>query len=95
MTPEYLEELADLADPDQLWRTPVLERDKLTDQQRQQLDTGVALRRHADHVRRLRELLGTGTSLLYTPLSVSGVATKKVPAPDSHLALLPKRKPPS
>ncbi len=88
MEPDYLEALADLADPEKLWQRPALERFDMTPQQRQQLDTGVALRRHADHVRRLRELLGSGKSLLITPLSVSGVATKTVPTPESHALLL-------
>ena len=92
MTPEYLEELADLADPEQLWKLPVFDQLDLSQEKRHQLDAGVALRRHADHVRRLRELLGTGQSLLITPLSPSGTATKKVPIPESHVRLLPKER---
>lgn len=81
MTPEYLEELADIADPSKLWRMSGLARDCFTPEQKRQLDTGVALRRHASHVRRLRELLGTGKSLLMTPLSLSGQDIRDVPMP--------------
>jgi hypothetical protein len=81
MTPEYLEELADIADPSKLWRMYGLARDCFTPEQRRQLDTGVALRRHASHVRLLRGLLGTGKSLLLTPLSLSGQDIRDVPMP--------------
>lgn len=93
MTPEYIEELADLADPGKLWRLPALAQLDLPPEQRRQLDAGVALRRHASHVRRLNELLGTGSSLLITPLSTNGTATKIVPMPESHQRLLPKHRP--
>lgn len=92
MTPEYLEDLANAADPEQLWRTPALEQLDLPMSKRRQLDAGIALRRHASHVRRLNELLDTGKSLLITPLSLIGTATKTVPIPDSHLKLLMDRK---
>jgi hypothetical protein len=81
MTPEYLNELADLADPGKLWRMSGLARDCFTPEQKRQLDTGVALRRQAAHVRRLRDLLGTGKSLLITPLSLSGADLRAVPMP--------------
>lgn len=81
MTPEYLNELADLADPDKLWRRAGLDRFGFTPEQKRQLDTGVALRRHAAHVSRMRELLGTGKSLLLTPLSLSGADVRSVPMP--------------
>lgn len=69
MTPEYLLQLADIADPDQLWRLGWEEQQNLPQEKRHQLDMGVALRQQADHVRILQELVGTGTSLLITPLS--------------------------
>ena len=81
MTPEYLEELADIADPGKLWRRAFFDRLDFSTEQRRQLDTGVALRRHASHVRRVRELLGTGKSLLLTPLSLSGQDIRYVPMP--------------
>lgn len=81
MTPEYLEQLADLADPDQLWHlSPFAQRDLPRDK-RAQLDTGVALRRHASDVRRLRALLGTGRSLLLTPLSENGRHSTEIATP--------------
>ena len=95
MAPEYLEELAKLADPSKLWRRAILDRLDFTSEQKQQLDTGVALRRHASHGRRLNALLGTGKSLLVTPLSLNGVATKTVPIPDSHAKLLADRMTPN
>lgn len=87
MTPEYIEELADMADPQGLWRTPVLDQRNLPAHLKAQLDAGVALRRHADHVRRLNELVGTKHSLLITPLSANGVAVAVVLTPTDHLLL--------
>lgn len=81
MTPEYLEELADIADPNELWRRCWLDREGFTPEQKRQLDTGVALRRHASHVRRMAGLLGTGKSLLLTPLSMNGTEINTVPTP--------------
>ena len=88
MTPEYLNELADIADPDKLWRRAGLDRLDFTPEQKRQLDTGVALRRHASHVRRMRELLGTGKSLLLTPLSLNGTDIREVPMPAEIKKLL-------
>lgn len=68
MTPDYIRALAEAADPDQLWRRSGLDQEHLSAAQRKQLDTGVALRRHAEHVARLQSLRGTGHSLLLTPL---------------------------
>lgn len=84
MTPEYLEELADLADPDQLWRLRGFDQLDLPADKRRQLDIGVALRRHASHVRELRELIGTGKSLLLTPYgpSCTDHRTIDIPVPD-------------
>ena len=93
MTPEYLDELADLADPDELWRSSWLDRDGFTSVQRLQLDAGVALRRHASHVRRLRELLDTRNSLLLTPLSLSGTDICIVPTPGNIQKRLLREKP--
>ena len=95
MTPEYLEELADMADTNSLWRLPAFEALDLPPHKRAQLDAGVALRRHADHVRRLRDLQGKGRSLLITPLTANGTATKIVPAPAEHLELLARHQPPN
>lgn len=91
MTPEYLEELADLADPDKLWRSNVFERFSFTDEQKRQLNTGIALRRHADHVRRLNALLGTGRSMVITPLSENSSAHTTIAVPDKHKRLLEAR----
>lgn len=88
MTPEYLEELAGLADPEQLWRLSGLDQMELPADKRKQLDTGVALRRHADHMRRLRKLREEGKSLLMTPLSPYGIAIKSIETPPDHQKLL-------
>lgn len=88
MTPEYLRELADLSDPDELWRRSGVDQRELNSVQRKQLDTGVALRRHAEHIRRLRELIGTGRSLVITPLSPNGTASLTIEAPEEHRKLL-------
>lgn len=88
MKPEYLEELADLADPHSLWRMTALDQLGLPAESRRQLDTGIALRRMAEHVRRVRALLGTGKSLVITPLSESGSATMTIDAPPRHQKLL-------
>jgi hypothetical protein len=95
MSPEYLRELADAADPEELWRLPAFDQMALPLEKRCQLDTGVALRRQAEHLRRLWELLGTGQSLLITPLSKSGTATKLVPTPESHQRLIKRRPDPA
>lgn len=78
MTPEYLRELADLADPDQLWRLSGLDQMGLPPEKRRQLDMGVALRRHASHVEKLRLLLRDCRSLLITPLSLNGSYARSV-----------------
>jgi len=87
MKPEYLEELAGKADPDRLWMLPVFDQMGLPVDKRKQLDAGVALRRHASHVRRLRELLKEGKSLLITPLSPNGSAIKAIETPPEHIKL--------
>lgn len=83
MTPEYLMELADAADPERLWTLCPFAQMELPPEKRRQLDAGVALRRHADHVRRMRDLLGTGKSLLLTPLSLNGTDIRTAPMPAS------------
>jgi len=87
MKPEYIEELADIADPQQLWRLSGVDQLDLSPNDRKQLDTGVALRRHAAHIRQLRHLLNEGKSLLITPLSPCGNAIKFVDTPTDHQTL--------
>lgn len=89
MTPEYIDQLAEIADPTRLWRHPVMERHTLTEAQRQQMDTGVALRRHASYQRRLLGLLEEKRSLLVTPLASNSTATKSVGTPPDHERLRP------
>lgn len=67
MTPEYINQLADIADPEQLWRLSGIAQQALSKEQRQQLDIGVALRRHASDVESVASL-PEGKSLLITPL---------------------------
>jgi hypothetical protein len=87
MTPAYLNELADMVDPDQLWRLPGMKQLELPPEKRRQLDAGVALRRHAAHVERLRGLLKEGRSLLITPLSDNSSTIKSVATPGDHRKL--------
>lgn len=87
MTPDYIEQLAKAADPQQLWRLSPFEQQKLPEPLRRQLDTGVALRRHAEHVLRLRSLVGTGRSLLLTPLGGNGTDVRVVQSPTTRSPL--------
>lgn len=93
MSPEYLEKLADLADPRGLWRVLALDRYALSEEQRCRLDMGVALRRHASHIRELASVREEGRSLLITPISENTTAAMTVPIPDNHRKLFPDRKP--
>lgn len=90
MTPEYLEELADKVDTEQLWRLAGMDQLDLPPEKRWRLDAGVALRRHASHIRRLDNLRKDGLSLLITPLSPNGTATKSVQTPPEHMRLRPQ-----
>jgi hypothetical protein len=45
---EKLLALANQIDHEKLWQLPAMDRDKLTDDQRNRLDAGIALRRYAD-----------------------------------------------
>jgi hypothetical protein len=87
MTPQYLNELADVADPDQLWRLDCFAQMALPTDKRRQLDTGVALRRAAMHEQRLLDVLAERKSLLLTPLSTCGLASAVVATPAKHVRL--------
>ena len=87
MSPEYLYELADIADPDQLWRRSGLDQQDLPPVRRKQLDMGVALRRHASDRQDHLNALADGRSLLVTPLSSNGSARKTVDTPPDHAKL--------
>jgi hypothetical protein len=95
MTPDYLRELADLADPDKLWMLGALEWLDLPPAKRRQLDAGIALRRHAEHVAELLSLLDTGKSLVLTPLSANGTAIMTMATPAAHRKLVESRKTPN
>lgn len=88
MTPEYLEELADLADPDQLWRLRGLEQLDLPTDKRRQLDAGVALRRYAHHLKELALSRQKEKSLLITQLSPNSSASMMVDIPERHKELM-------
>lgn len=87
MKPEYLYELADMVDPDQLWRLRGMDQIDLPDEKRKQLDAGVALRRHAHHVGELQKALEQQKSLLITPLSRNSSTRKVVESPPEHKRL--------
>lgn len=84
MTPAYLRQLADIADPDQLWRLAGLKQLDLPTDKKNQLNMGVALRRHASHLEQLEELRVRGKSLLITPLAPNHIATRAVDTPEDH-----------
>lgn len=90
MTPEYLRELADKADPDQLWKLGWEEREALPVEKRMQLDTAVALRRYAHNEQRLLEVLKTKRSWLITPFSANHTAQMEVDTPAEHEELRPQ-----
>lgn len=75
MTPAYLRRLADLADPEKLCRIGVFEQLELPPEKREQLDAGIALRRHAAHIEELNRVFLEQRSLLITPLQTDGMGT--------------------
>jgi len=87
MTPQYLNELADLADPDELWRLGWEAQRDLPPEKRKQLDAGVTLRRYAAHLTTLAGALERKESVLITPLSSCGQATMCVETPPRHRKL--------
>ena len=91
--PDYIDELADLADPDKLWRLPGLEQIDLPPEKRRQLDMGVYLRRHAANLRDLQRALDQKKSWLITPLGPSSTARMIVDTPEDHEKLRPKPSP--
>ena len=99
--PDYLarrgvpQQLADLADPDKLWTLGAFGQLDLPPEKRRQLDAGIALRRHEAHVNDLLGLLGTGKSLLLTPLSENGTAIMTTRTPAAHRKLVECRKKPN
>ncbi len=88
MNADYLEQLANIADPDQLWKLPALQHLDLPPAKRHQLDTGVALRRHAAHIRQLNALLEQRRSLLITPISSNNTAQRSIETTKDHQTLL-------
>jgi hypothetical protein len=87
-TPEYLEQLADIADPQQLWRLSGDAQQRLPPVDRQHLDMGVALRRYASHRRELLNALALGRSLVITPTSPNGTAHMTIAPPPQHAHLM-------
>lgn len=84
MKPEYLDQLADLADPDKLWQLAGVDQLALPEDKKRQLDTGVALRRYASHIRTLQECGRIRCSLLITPFSEASSAWMPVATPPEH-----------
>lgn len=84
MSPEYLEELADAADPERLWTLSPYVQITLRPEDRRKLDTGVALRRHASDRRRLLDALARGKSVLITPASPNCYAIDTIDTPRQH-----------
>lgn len=84
MTPEYLEQLADRADPQKLWQRSGIEQMAMPEDMKAQLNTGVALRRYAALLREFRGVLDLKKSLLITPLGPVSTAKKVVDSPRRH-----------
>lgn len=61
---ERIEALADRIDHDELWRRPLFERDTLSQEQRDRLDTGVHLRRYASQRLAVAEELKKGAEYI-------------------------------
>ena len=95
MSPQYLYQLADMADPLQLWKMGAFARHELGAEQRFQLDTGIALRRHASYIEELERCLLEKRSLLVTPLSSNGTAVRKVDTPEDHAKMRDRDRMPS
>ena len=91
-SPEYVEQLADIADPDQLWRHSGLDQMKFTPAQQRQLDAGVMLRRHAHHLRRLAAIRQEGRSMCITPLGPNSSAVMTIDPPPEHQKSLDARR---
>jgi hypothetical protein len=87
MTPAYLRKLADVADPDELWRVAGLSALKLPAYKRTQLDMGVALRRYASHIADLNAALVAGKSHLITPITPNSYAARMIATPVDHRRL--------
>ncbi|WP_438979610.1 hypothetical protein [Polynucleobacter sp.] len=81
MTPERLEELAAMSDPDKLWQLDINERKALPPEKKAQLEISIALRRYAVHQQRLSIALKSKQSLLITPMSKNSQAVKFVDIP--------------
>ena len=74
MSPQYLEELANIVDPDEYWALSLEVQRNLPPEKKAKLDAGVALRRYANLERSIRELIPTERSLLITPFTEVTVA---------------------
>ncbi len=73
MKAEYIEDLADAVDPEKLWQISPWDACSLSESKRERRDIGIALYLYAQHIRSLEALVGTGKSLLLTPVSKSSV----------------------
>ena len=88
MTPLQLRQLADLIDPQELWRLSGLDRLELSPENKTKLHAAVTIRRYAHHIEDLGRAYEAGMSLLYTPLIESGssAAVRLVKTPEDHKA---------
>lgn len=91
-SPEYLEELAQRADPDNLWQRNPFDQLALPSEQRKQLDTAVALRRYAGVILDMERAAKEGKSLVLTRLGPSVTARDFVPMKKRHLESVARRR---
>lgn len=89
MTPKYLRQLANRADPKKLWRLipAAFGGKRLTLDEQKQRDTGIALRRYAADEELFLEVLKDGKSILITPTMPHARAIKIVKTPRDHAKL--------
>lgn len=91
MHPDYLEDLAYVADPDELWRLSFLEKKNLPPDKLNQLHIGIALRRYANFIRSLNHSGEQGKIVLITAICDNGVFTEFVETPEKHKKLKSKK----
>ena len=85
MSPQYLRELADMVDPDQLWRHSWHHQMSLPPEKRRQLDAGIALRRYAHDQEAFLAALANGKSLRVVPLGTLSRAVHEVATPAKYV----------
>ena len=87
MTPERIDELAAIVDPDNLWRLGCETQRALPADKKAQLDAGIALRRHAQDQRDIKRAAAEGKSWIITHLGFNHTARRSIETPPDHARL--------